>query len=195
MIQAAAAQFRQDPMPNQEKWMDALVVIDVQQGMFADPESPPHDGAAVVERIRALIAEARRQGKPVFFVQHDGGAGDVLAHDAPGFVYHPALAPQPGDRVSVKRHCNAFQETDLDAQLEAAGVRHLTVCGMQSEYCVDTTVRAAFERGYKITLVSDAHTTFDNPGLTAADIIAHHNRTLQGSFATLVPAAAVRFGG
>ena len=175
--------------------MDALMVIDVQQGMFAFPESPPHDGAAVVERIRGLIAAARRQQKPVFFVQHDGDPGDVLAQDAPGFAYHPALTPLPGDTVSVKRYCNAFQETDLEAQLEAAGIRHLIVCGMQSEYCVDTTVRAAFERGYKITLVSDAHTTFDNPGLPAVDIVGHHNRTLEGSFATLLPAASVRFDG
>lgn len=173
--------------------MDALMVIDVQQSMFAFPDSPPYEGEAVVERIRLLIENARRQGRPVFFVQHDGGPSDVLAQDAPGFAFHPALTPHPGDHVTVKRHCNAFQETALASQLQAAGISHLTVCGMQSEYCVDTTVRAAFERGYKITLVSDAHTTYDNPALKAHEIIAHHNRTLEGSFVTLTPAEAVRF--
>jgi len=173
--------------------MDALLVIDVQQAMFADPELQPYQGREVVARIQGLIEQARAHGKPVFFVQHDGGPGDAFDRDGPGFAYCAELTPQAGDPVVVKRHCSSFQGTDLDGQLRAAGVRHLVVCGMQTEYCVDTTVRAAFEHGYQITLVSDCHTTFDAPDLAASAIIQHHNRTLYGSFAELQPASALRF--
>jgi nicotinamidase-related amidase len=55
--------------------MDALLVIDMQKGMFAIPGFVPHDGAAVVQRIGTLIGQARAHGIPVFFVQHDGGPG------------------------------------------------------------------------------------------------------------------------
>ncbi|MDR3514134.1 MAG: hypothetical protein P4L73_21060 [Caulobacteraceae bacterium] len=54
-------------------------------------------------------------------------------------------------------------------------------------------VRGAVERGYVVTLVSDAHSTFDSRVARARDIIAIQNDTPSGSFATVVPAADVEF--
>jgi len=173
--------------------MDALVVIDVQQGMFLVPNAKPYEGEAVVARIRSLLDRAREGGTPVFFVQHDGGPGDILDSAGPGFPFRPELTPQQGERVIVKRHCNAFQATDFEAALRTAGIDHLIVCGMQSDYCVDTATRAAVERGFRVTLVRDGHTTFDSAVLKAPNIVAHHNETLGGSFAKLVLAAEVAF--
>ena len=174
--------------------MDALLVIDVQQGLFGIPGFRIHEAEATVARIATLIARARENAAPVFFIQHDGGAGHPLASDSAGFPFRAELAPRPDEDVTVKRKCNAFQGTDLDAKLRAARIDHLVVCGMQTEYCVDTTVRAAFERGYRITLVADGHTTADTAALAGWDIVAHHNATLGGTFADVMPAAAVRFG-
>jgi nicotinamidase-related amidase len=173
--------------------MDALLVIDVQRAMFASPSSLPHDGEAVVARIAGLIDAARSQGVSVFFVQHDGGPGDDFSKDGPGFAFRPEIAPRDGEAVTVKRMCNSFQQTDLDAKLRAAGIDHLVVCGMQTEYCVDTAIRAAVERGFRVTAVQDAHSTFDSDILPAAAIIAHHNHTWQGSFAALRRAADMDF--
>jgi nicotinamidase-related amidase len=163
--------------------------------MFSDPRFPPHDGEAVVTRIADLIGRAREAGTPVFYVQHAGGPGDELEAGTPGFAYRAAIAPEPEDSVTVKRLCNSFQDTDFDAKLKAAGITHLIVCGMQTEYCVDTAVRASYERGYKVTLVGDAHTTFDNGVVPASAIVAHHNKTLDGSFSTVRLAADIRFSG
>lgn len=173
----------------------ALIVIDVQQGMFEFPGLPPYDGEGVVARVANLIERARSADVPIFFVQHDGGAAHPLTKDGPGFPFRTELTPGTGDDVTVKRNCNAFQDTDLDVKLRAAGIDHLIVCGMQTEHCVDTAVRAAFERGYRVTLVGDAHTTFDNGVIPAAAIVAHHNKTLSGSFAAVLPASSVRFDG
>jgi nicotinamidase-related amidase len=173
--------------------MNALVIIDVQIGMFTFPGHAPHDGEATVARIAGLLTRARENGVPVFFVQHAGARGDALEQGTPGFPFRPELAPRDGESVTVKQHCNSFQNTDFDQTLKRAGIDHLIVCGMQSEYCVDTAVRAAVERGYKVTLVSDAHTTFDTKALTGAQIAAHHNATLDGSFATLKATSGVVF--
>ena len=171
----------------------ALLVIDVQQGIFAFPDSAPHDGELVVERIACLIARARAGNTPVYFVQHDGGPGDGLHPGKPGFPFHSKVAPTDDDDVTVETRCNSFQGTDLDGKLKAAGTQHVVICGMQTEYCVDTAVRAAFERGYKVTLVGDAHTTMDTRVLHARDIIAHHNTTLAGSFAEVRRTEEVNF--
>jgi nicotinamidase-related amidase len=173
--------------------MNALVIIDVQMGMFTFPGYTPHDGEATVARIASLLKRARENGIPVFFVQHAGDKGDPLEQGTPGFPFRPELTPRDGESVTVKRHCSAFQDTDFDQTLKRAGVDHLIVCGMQTEFCIDTAVRSAYERGYKVTLVSDGHTTFDTKALTGAQIVAHHNATLGGSFAALKSADEIRF--
>jgi nicotinamidase-related amidase len=60
--------------------------------------------------------------------------------------------------------------------------------------CVDSTCRAAVALGYRVTLVSDGHTTFDSPVLPAEKIIAHRNRTLGDGFVDLRSASDVDFG-
>jgi nicotinamidase-related amidase len=168
--------------------MKALLIIDVQQGMFSDPDMQPHDGEGVVARLAALLARARADRLPIFFVQHSGTEpGHLLAEDGPGFPFRPELAPLAHEPVIVKRQCGAFHDTDLEERLRAADIRHLVVGGMMSQYCVDTAVRS-FVRGYEVTLIEDGHTCFDTPDLKAAQIIAHENRTLGEGFATLAAA-------
>ena len=171
----------------------ALVIIDVQKGMF-DPNYPPYDGEAVVDRIAGLIAQARQAGVPIFFVQHHGEGEHPFQPGKPGYPFHDKLAPQPDDDVTVKRKSSAFHGTDFDAKLKHAGVNHLIVTGMQSEYCVTSAIRGAYERGYGITLVSDAHSTGDTKVARGEDIVAIINDTTRGSFGEAVPAAEIDFG-
>lgn len=169
--------------------MEALLIIDMQCGMFGDPAVQPHIGEAVVRRIAELVEAVRAANRPLIFVQHDGGVGDVLARGTLGFAFRPELAPQDTELVVVKRFCSAFQETGLADLLAARKISGVSICGMQTEYCIDTTCRSAFEHGLAVTLISDAHTTFDNGVLTANAIIRHHNKTLASGFAKLRKAA------
>ncbi len=111
----------------------------------------------------------------------------------PGFPFHDRIAPLPGDDVTVKHQSSAFHGTDFDAKLKAAGIDHLVVTGMQSEYCVDSAIRGAHERGYKITLVADAHTTGDTRAAKAKDIVAIQNDTMNWDFASVVPAGEIAY--
>ncbi len=171
----------------------ALVIIDVQQEMFAHPEFQPYDSDGVLTRIAELTARARAAGLPVMFVQHNEGPDSNMYPGKPGFPFHPRVAPRDGDDVTVKSKSSAFHGTDFDAKLKRAGIDHLVVTGMQSEYCVDSAVRGAYERGYRVTLVSDAHSTGDTRVAKAKDIIAIQNDTMNGSFARVIPAAEVEF--
>jgi nicotinamidase-related amidase len=172
----------------------ALVVIDVQRGMFDNPNLLPHGGEAVVRRIAGLIESARGANVPVFFIQHNGGPTHPFHPGKSGFPFHEKLTPQSDDMVTVKNRSSAFHGTDFNAKLRRAGVDHLIVTGMQSEYCVDSAIRGAVERGYKVTLVSDGHSTFDTKVAKANDIIAIQNDTMNGSFAKTIPAAEIDFG-
>jgi nicotinamidase-related amidase len=168
-----------------------LIIIDVQQGLFALP-MPPWSGGEVVARIAGLLKRARAEGVPVFHVQHDDGPGHMLAKGSPGFLLHPDLAPLAGEPVIEKRESSAFHGTDLDDQLRRAGIHRLVVTGMQSEMCVDSACRA-IAHGYRVALVSDGHTTWDTLVLPASKIVAHHNLLLGRICGEPVTSDEVRF--
>ncbi|CAN5235844.1 cysteine hydrolase family protein [soil metagenome] len=157
----------------------ALLVIDVQQALCTG-EYAAHDIGAVIDRINALTAKARSAGTPVIFVQHEEAGEGELAFDTDGWQLAEGLAIEPSDRKLRKTACDSFHRTELESMLKQLGVTDLIVTGLQSEYCVDSTVRGALAHGYPVTLVADAHSTMDNGVLPAAQIIAHHNRTLAG---------------
>ncbi len=64
--------------------------------------------------------------------------------------------------------------------MQKLDISHLVVGGCQTQYCIDTTVRRAVSLGYDVTLIGNAHTTGDTASLQFADIVAHHNETLNG---------------
>ncbi len=170
----------------------ALLIIDVQKGMF--DYATPYQGPDLVDTLAQTLSRARAGNVPVFFVQHDGGEGSPLASDGKGFAFVDELTPRAGEDVTLKRQCSAFHDTDLGDKLRAAGIEEVVIGGMQTEFCVDTAVRGAFERGFAVSLIADGHTTFDTPALPAAQIIAHHNHTLaSGHFADVRDASEIIF--
>jgi nicotinamidase-related amidase len=157
----------------------ALLVIDVQVGLVEGPE-PAYRGEALLANVNDLLSKARRAGVPVIYIQHDGDAGGRLAAGTAGWAIHPAIAPAEGELVIRKRASDSFYQTPLQHELAARAIGHLVVSGMRTEMCVDTTSRRAISLGYDVTLAADAHATVDSEVLPAAQIIAHHNYTLDG---------------
>ncbi len=63
-----------------------------------------------------------------------------------------------GDRiiyVQGKVGFNAFAHTTLEGVLKDRGITHALVCGMVTSLCIDSTGRAAYERGLNVTILSD----------------------------------------
>lgn len=174
----------------------ALVVIDVQRAL-CEGAGATFEADRVVRTINAVGAKARAAQVPVFVVQHESPEG-AFVRGAPGWELAPGLAVTESDRRVHKTATDSFHRTPLHDMLQSLGVSHLVVCGMQSDFCVDTTTRRALALGYRVTLVADGHTTCDNQVLTAAQISAHHNVTLAnitsfGPRATAVAAAQITF--
>jgi len=155
----------------------ALLIVDVQVGLVGAPRHAYH-GEEVVARIKALLSAARESGTPVVFVQHNGGEDSPVHHGSPGWEIHPEIAPAEDETIIRKHASDSFLGTTLSAELEALGARRLFVVGLNTQYCVDTTCRSAVSHGFDVTLVADAHTTTGNGVLSAAQIIEHHNLTL-----------------
>ena len=166
----------------------ALVVIDLQKGIVRR-DCAPHTAAQVVANTARLLAAARRAGAQPVLV-HVGGApdgADRLFPEADAPMARGTLPPdwselvpeldrQPGDLVILKRQWGAFYGTDLDLQLRRRGLTTIVLCGIATEYGVESTARDAYERGYRQVLVVDAMT-----GLHAAS----HAAALQHIFPRL----------
>ncbi len=169
----------------------ALLVIDVQVGMFEEPEGPVHDAERLLGNIGAVIRKARDAGAPVVYIQHCDGPGEVLEPGARGWEIHPDIAPLEGEAVIRKRTPDPFHETNLRHELDSKRINNLVMVGIQTECCVDTTCRRAFSMGYDVVLVKDAHGTWDSEELSAPQIIAHHNGILGGRFAETIETEAL----
>lgn len=152
--------------------MRALLVVDMQAGCFSG-EPTPADREGTVSRINALAGAIRPAGLVVFVQHSDEEEG--LARGSGAWRLLASLNRDPGDPTIEKTGCDSFLETGLDALLKARGVSDLVIAGYATDFCVDTTVRAAAALGYQVTVPSDGHTTRDRPHLTASQVIVHHN--------------------
>jgi nicotinamidase-related amidase len=162
----------------------ALLIIDVQMAMFAG-EVRVYRDEAVLNNIAALLDNARASGMPAVFVQHTVTGDDEFEKGRPTWELHPAIKPLASEDVVEKSSWDAFLDTELESVLKKKGITELIIAGMQTEFCIDTSLRRAYSMGYRNVLVSDAHTTYDSDELIAEQIISHHNRIWNGRFARL----------
>jgi nicotinamidase-related amidase len=172
----------------------ALLVVDVQRDFY---EASPAVFAAeqVIARIADAVSRARAAGLAVIYVQHteDPRSGDPLAEGSAGWQLHPRIAPMAGEPVLRKSTPDSFHGTDLQRVLDGLGIESLILAGHQTEFCIDTTCRRARSLGYKVTLLKDAHSTWDNPHLPARQIIDHHNFVLSCGFAAVADSTSIDF--
>jgi nicotinamidase-related amidase len=168
----------------------ALLIIDVQQALCTGDHAA-FESARVIDRINLVSRKARAAGALVIVIQHESVSGP-LVYGTQGWQVAIALETEPTDTYIRKKATDSFHQTDLNAVLQTNGAQNLIICGLQSEFCVDTTTRRALALGYPVVLVSDGHSTADNSTLSAAQISAHHNETLSNiaSFGPRVRAIA-----
>ena len=140
-----------------------LIVIDLQNDYLPDGKLPLSGIEAATANAAKVIADARAKGVIVFHVRHESVSSDapLFAADSSGAQIQTRVAPIEGEPVIVKRHINAFRETDLKQQLDQHGIDDIVVIGAMSHMCVDACVRAAVDMGYPVTVLHDACATLD----------------------------------
>jgi nicotinamidase-related amidase len=162
----------------------ALLVIDLQRGLFRRP-TPVHEEDTLLRIISGLVSAARAAGAPVVFVRH---SNKMLVAGTESWELHPDVRPRDDDLLLDKTHGDAFQDTELDALLNARSVGTVFVTGLVTEGCVRATCLGGLERGYRVVLVSDAHSSFHRD---AARRIRDWNETLAAQLDGVIPASKV----
>lgn len=136
---------------------EALLIIDVQNDYFPGGACELYKAMEAEEQIKKLISESRKAGREVIYIQHINPPEETFFIEGTfGCEISERIAPQPGDKVFVKYYPNSFLKTGLDSYLKSKGIGKLIVCGMMTHMCVDTTVRAAMDYGYRVELAANA---------------------------------------
>ncbi len=132
----------------------ALLVVDVQVGVVGQA----WERDRVVGNVALAVRNARAAGVPVIWVQHHDAE---LPRDSPAWQWVPELEPRPDERRIDKTHNSAFEDTALLSELDRLGVGGIFLAGAASNWCIRATAYGALDRGFDVTLLSDAHTTQD----------------------------------
>jgi nicotinamidase-related amidase len=183
---------------------NALLVIDVQESFRQRPLWRTLNNPALLANVRSLVDAARARGEVVVWVLHAEPGTGGLFDPVNGHVHvMDELEPAKDEPAVTKTSHNAFTTTNLQQTLTAAGVTSVTVCGLRTEQCVETTARVASDLGYEVTYLTDATGTFPIPHwtapadqtvqelladprtLAAADVVARTEYALAGRFATV----------
>lgn len=170
----------------------ALIVIDIQNDYFPGGKMELAGSLKAASNAAIVQRQFRQLGLPVINVQHIAlsPTATFFLPDSPGAEIHRDVSPINDEPVVVKHFPNAFRETQLAHLLSELDATELTVVGMMTHMCVDTSVRAASDAGYKVTLVGDACATknleFEGKEVSASDVQLAYLAALDGSFATVV---------
>lgn len=165
----------------------ALVVIDVQESFRARPMWRLIDHPGIADSVNRLLDHARAAGDLIVWVLHtEPGTGGIFDPESGHVRYLDGLEPRPGEPEIRKTSHNAFTTTNLQQLLTKRGIRELTVCGIRTEQCVETTTRVASDLGYRVTFVVDATATNpiahrDLPADATPEEIAADPRTLSAA--------------
>jgi len=142
---------------------NALIIVDMQNDYFPGGNMALSGMNEAAENAGKLLDFYRAENRMVYHIQHisDYKGATFFAANTPGVEINQQLAPLNSEKVITKNYPNSFRETDLLQELRSNDIDRLTICGAMSHLCIDATTRAAFDFGFKCTVVPDACATRD----------------------------------
>lgn len=152
----------------------ALIIIDVQNAMLAEN---PYRHNEMMTAIHTLLSTARQHCIEVIHVRHNTDNGP-LQTGSPSWQIANEVAPLAEEKIFDKRYNSAFKDTGLLEHLRAHQTEQLIIVGMQTEYCIETSVRVAFEYGFSVIVPEGSNSTFDNGCWSAQMLYEHHNHDI-----------------
>lgn len=137
-----------------------LLVVDTQKGIT---DERLHHFEQFRDNIKTLIFEARENGVEVVYVRHDDGPGTGFSVGDDEFAIFEEFAPRKGERIFDKTVNSALHEsTGLATYLSEKEEKQIMVVGLQTDFCIDATIKSGFDLGYQMIVPAYANSTFDN---------------------------------
>ena len=150
-----------------------LLIIDTQKGITNDEL---YKFEEFERNVSALIDESRKHGVEVAYVQHDDGKGSGFTHGDEDFEIYDGFAPLENEKIFYKSVNSAFNPaTGLTRYLQSKDIKDVIAVGLQTDYCIDATIKSGFEQGFKMIVPALCNTTRDNPYMSAETAYKFYN--------------------
>ena len=140
-----------------------LVLVDIQNDYFPGGRMELVGISEAGQKAGELLATFRGNSWPTFHIQHISArkGATFFLPDTSGAAIHACIKPDSGEQIIPKHYPNSFRDTLLFEELKKNQVEQLVICGAMSHMCIDATVRAAFDLGFKCLVIEDACATRD----------------------------------
>lgn len=149
-----------------------LLVVDTQK-LITNEKLYEFD--TFVSNVKKLINKARENNIEVIYVRHDDGHGSELTKGTDGFEIYEEFKLMDGEKIFDKNVNSAFKGTGLLEYLSNNGEKEVIVVGLQTDYCIDATIKCGFEHGLHIIVPAYANTTVNNKFMSAEQSYRYHN--------------------
>lgn len=152
-----------------------LLVIDMQKGLVCDEL---YNYGAFLKNVVRLVETARKTKTEVIFFKHDAGKNSGLTFGDDDFEITSEIAPRDNEKVFVKTINSCFGNHEFKEYMEHQSDKRLMIVGLQTNYCIDATVKSAFERGYDVIIPEGTNSTFDNDYMTGEVTVKYYNEDI-----------------
>ena len=160
-----------------------LLVVDMQKCLVCEEL---YDYDSFVQKTAQLIVAARKNRVEVIYVQHDAGPGSGLSAGDDGFEIADQVSPEKGEKIFIKTINSCFGNKEFKEYMEQQEDKRLMIIGLQTNYCIDATVKSAFERGYEVIIPEGTNSTFNNDYMTGETTVRYYNEDVWDSVADVI---------
>lgn len=170
----------------------ALLLIDIQNDYFPGGKMELEGVEKAAKQALKVLDHFRENNETIIHIQHLSvrNGASFFVPNTKGCEIHEWVTPLEEELVIQKNWPNSFRETSLQDILMKNQINELTICGMMSHMCIDSTVRAASDLGFTCKVIHDACATKD---LEWNDYLIRSNEVhqtimaaLQGMFADVI---------
>ena len=152
-----------------------LLVVDTQQ-LITTTKLYQYD--IFVENISKMIKESREKKIEVIYIRHDDGPGCELTNGNAGFEIFDRFKPATDEKIYDKQNNSAFRNTGLLEYLNGKREKDIIIVGLQTDYCIDATIKCGFEHGFNMIVPADTNSTVDNEFMSAKQSYKYYNELI-----------------
>ncbi|MBP5520571.1 MAG: isochorismatase family protein [Treponema sp.] len=136
-----------------------VLAIDIQKGITNERL---YDYEGFIKSTNKVLEAARKNHIEVIYIQHDDGKGSGFSFGDKAFEIADEVAPCKDEKIFTKTINSCFGNKDLVSYLRDKKEDSLMIVGLQTNLCIDASVKSAFERGFKVIIPAGTNSTVDN---------------------------------
>lgn len=128
-----------------------------------------------IDNIKILINTARKNNVEVVYVIHDNEDDGELTKGKDGFEVYDEFKPMENEQIFIKNVNSSFKNTGLTNYLKEKNQQDIVVAGLQTDKCIDATIKCGFEHGFNIIVPAYANSTINNEFMSAEESYRYYN--------------------